>query len=40
MTGGQRRYTMALSHYEQVPPPLQHQLANDFKARHKQAEED
>ena len=31
MTAGQGRYTIALSHYEQVPPNVQQQLASQFK---------
>jgi elongation factor G len=31
MTGGQGRYTLALSHYEAVPPTVQAQLAAQFK---------
>ena len=33
MTGGQGRYTLALSHYEAVPPTVQSQLAAQFKPR-------
>ncbi len=33
MTGGQGRYTLALSHYEAVPPTVQAQLAAQFKPR-------
>jgi len=33
MTGGQGRYTLALSHYEAVPPAVQAQLAAQFKPR-------
>ena len=33
MTAGQGRYTIALSHYEQVPPNVQQQLASQFKVR-------
>jgi elongation factor G len=33
MTGGQGRYTLALSHYEAVPPAVQAQLAGQFKPR-------
>jgi elongation factor G len=40
ITAGSGSYSMELSHYDPVPPPLQTQLANDYKARHKQAEED
>jgi elongation factor G len=31
MTAGQGRYTIALSHYEPVPPTIQHQLVSAFK---------
>jgi len=31
LTGGQGSYTLELSRYEQVPPPVQHQLAAQFK---------
>jgi elongation factor G len=31
LTGGQGSYTLELSHYEQVPPNVQHQLAAHFK---------
>ena len=33
LTGGQGRYTLALSHYEVVPPAVQAQLAAQFKPR-------
>ena len=33
LTGGQGRYTLALSHYEAVPPTVQAQLAAQFKPR-------
>ncbi len=33
MTGGQGRYTLALSHYEAVPPTVQANLAAQFKPR-------
>jgi len=33
MTGGQGRYTLALSHYEAVPPTVQAQLSAQFKPR-------
>jgi elongation factor G len=33
MTGGQGRYTLALSHYEAVPPAVQAQLSAQFKPR-------
>ena len=31
MTAGQGRYTLALSHYEAVPPNVQQQLTSNFK---------
>jgi elongation factor G len=40
VTGGQGSYSMELSHYEAVPPNVQAQLVNDYKASRKQAEED
>jgi elongation factor G len=33
LTGGQGRYTIAFSHYEQVPPPVQQQLASQYKLK-------
>ena len=39
VTGGQGSYSMELSHYDPVPPNLQQQLANDYKATRKQEEE-
>jgi len=33
LTGGQGRYTVVFSHYEAVPPTLQHQLASQYKIR-------
>ena len=33
LTGGQGRYTIAFSHYEQVPPAVQSQLASQFKVK-------
>ncbi|MDB5883017.1 MAG: elongation factor [Ramlibacter sp.] len=33
LTGGQGRYTLAFSHYEPVPPPVQAQLASHFRVR-------
>jgi elongation factor G len=33
MTAGQGRYTIALSHYEQVPVPVQQQLMGQFKVK-------
>lgn len=37
ITGGQGRYTIEFSHYEPVPPPVQKQLAENYKPK---AEED
>ncbi len=39
MTGGQGGWTMALSHYEQAPPPLQQQLATEY-AKHRRHEDE
>ncbi|MFO1396102.1 MAG: elongation factor G [Burkholderiales bacterium] len=39
MTGGQGAWSMALSHYEQAPPPLQQQLAAEY-AKHRKHEEE
>jgi elongation factor G len=33
LTGGQGRYTIAFSHYEQVPPNVQAQLASQYKLK-------
>ncbi len=33
MTGGHGRYTLALSHYEAVPPTVQQQLMSQFKVK-------
>jgi elongation factor G len=33
LTGGQGRYTIAFSHYEQVPPTVQAQLASQYKLK-------
>ncbi|MEJ6021421.1 elongation factor G [Ramlibacter sp. PS4R-6] len=33
LTGGQGGYTLAFSHYEPVPPNVQHQLASQYKIR-------
>jgi elongation factor G len=33
LTGGQGRYTIAFSHYEQVPPNVQAQLASQYKVK-------
>jgi elongation factor G len=40
MTQGRGAWTMTLSHYEQAPPPLQQQLANDYAAKRKQEEDE
>jgi len=40
ITQGRGAWTMALSHYEQAPPQLQQQLANDYASKRKQEEED
>jgi elongation factor G len=40
MTQGQGSFSMELSHYEAVPPGVQMQLANDFKAKRKHEEEE
>ncbi|HET9022980.1 MAG TPA: elongation factor G [Burkholderiaceae bacterium] len=40
MTQGRASWTMALSHYEQAPPQLQVQLANDYQSKRKQVEEE
>jgi elongation factor G len=32
MTGGQGRYTLALSHYEAVPPSVQQQLVSQHRS--------
>jgi elongation factor G len=39
VTGGHGSWSMALSHYEQAPPALQQQLANEYKKSKKQEEE-
>src|SRR5689334_15194707 len=39
MTGGHGAWTMSLSHYEQAPPNLQAQLANEY-AKHRRHEEE
>jgi elongation factor G len=39
VTGGHGSWSMALSHYEQAPPILQQQLANEYKKSRKQEEE-
>ena len=39
MTGGQGAWSMALSHYEQAPPPLQQQLAAEYAKQRKHEEE-
>ena len=33
LTGGQGRYTLAFSHYEQVPPTVQAQLASQYRLK-------
>lgn len=33
MTSGQGRYTIALSHYEAVPPAVQQTLTEQYRAR-------
>jgi elongation factor G len=33
LTGGHGSYTIALSHYEAVPPMVQQQLASQFKMK-------
>ena len=33
MTGGEGRYTIAMSHYEAVPPSVQQQLMGQYKVR-------
>ncbi len=40
MTQGRGAWTMSLSHYEQAPPPLQQQLANDYASKRKHEEEE
>jgi len=40
ITQGHGSYAMELSHYETVPPPVQQQLANDFKGRRRADEDD
>jgi elongation factor G len=39
VTGGHGSWSMQLSHYEQAPPNLQQQLANEFKKSRKQEED-
>jgi elongation factor G len=39
VTGGHGSWSMALSHYEQAPPTLQQQLANEYKKSKKQEED-
>jgi elongation factor G len=39
-TGGQGAYSMELSHYEPVPPQLQTQLVNDYRAARGQQQEE
>ena len=33
MTAGQGRYTLALSHYQAVPPNVQQQLVGQYQAK-------
>ena len=33
LTGGQGRYTLAFSHYEQVPSQVQTQLASQYRVK-------
>jgi elongation factor G len=33
MTGGEGRYTLEFSHYEAVPPAIQHQLTSQYKVK-------
>ena len=33
MTGGEGRYTIAMSHYEAVPPTVQQQLMGQYKVK-------
>jgi elongation factor G len=40
ITQGHGSYSMELSHYEAVPPPVQQQLATEFKGKRKAEEED
>jgi elongation factor G len=40
ITQGQGSFAMELAHYEAVPPPVQEQLAADYKGRRKVEEED
>ncbi|HXF44494.1 MAG TPA: elongation factor G [Burkholderiaceae bacterium] len=40
ITQGHGSYSMELSHYEAVPPAVQQQLANEYKAKRKAEEED
>jgi elongation factor G len=40
ITQGHGSYSMELSHYEPVPPAIQQQLANEYKAKRKAAEEE
>jgi elongation factor G len=39
VTGGHGSWSMQLSHYEPAPPPLQHQLATEFKKSRKHEED-
>jgi elongation factor G len=40
ITQGQGSFAMELARYEAVPPPVQQQLAADYKGRRKVEEED
>jgi elongation factor G len=40
MTQGRASWSMTLSHYEQAPPQLQQQLANEYQSKRKQVEDD
>lgn len=40
ITQGQGSYSMELSHYEPVPPAIQQQLASEYKAKRKAAEDE
>ena len=33
MTGGRGSYTLEFSHYEPVPPTVQHQLVSQYKIK-------
>jgi elongation factor G len=40
ITAGRGAYSMQLSHYEPVPPPVQRELASSYQAKRKHAEEE